>query len=97
MIKVMRFTNGMVCILTATEHFEDLGFTVKDSYTVKEGTVIGYLHTKSISAPMKACGDGIHHVYCGTTDRCFKIEDIELAQGEYFTIDLGGRCTTYRP
>jgi hypothetical protein len=94
-IKVIRFSNGMLCMLTPDEPLEDKGWTVKDDYTCYSGTEIGYITSCAMGLHGTVYVDGTNGNHVRVNNRSFKIDNLELSKGDFLTIDLGGRCSRY--
>lgn len=94
-IKVIRYTNGALCILTPEEVYEDRGYTQRESYICSQGTPIGRIESRRMNlfGTMYADGTNGNHVRVGCES--LKIDNVRLAKGDFFTIDLGGRVSTY--
>lgn len=96
-ITITRYTNGMVCMLTPKEPIpaEVKSWTPRDTYTCYQSAEIGYITSvkMGLHGPIYVDGTNGNHVRVGC--RSFKIEDVNLIKGDFFTIDLGGRISRY--
>ena len=99
MINMVEFKNdGYIWVARSTngELFEERGFEIKDSFILKKGEAVGELHSQAMGIDGIMYADGGNGAHVQVNGNAFKIEDITLDNGDYMTIDLGGRKTYYK-